>query len=252
MTRFIKDFVAGCVVCQQVKLSPTKPLDMLQPPMTPIAIWEEISLDFITGLSVVKGQSVIIVVVDRLSKYCHLGRLSANYLVTTVAHYFVKQIVRLHGIPKRMVSDCDKIFLSKFWQEIFIKSRTTLNMSTTYHPQTDGQTKIVNKTIEGYLRMTIHDNPRSWVELLPCAELWYNTAFHHSADTSSFKLIYGRSPPILTPYLSGDSRVETVDKELTRREKIIAYLREHLRSAQDRMKRNADIHRTQFEFREKD
>lgn len=106
-------------------------------------------------------------VVDRLSKYCHIGSLLATYSATTVVEFFIKQIVRLHGVPKTMVSDRDKVFLSRFWQELFSRSGTTLKMSTVYHPQTDGQTEIVNKTIELYLRAAIHNRPKAWLELLP-------------------------------------------------------------------------------------
>lgn len=111
------------------------------------------------------------VVVDRLTKYFHLGSLLASYSAITIADYFINQIVRLHNIPKTIVSDRDKVFLSRFWKEIFAKSGTTLKMSMAYHPESDGQSEIVNKTIEQYLQATIHDNPRSWVELLPWAEL---------------------------------------------------------------------------------
>lgn len=135
MTRFIKDFVAGCVTCQQVKIVPAKPLGLLHSLDIPTTIWEDISLDFITGLPTVRGHSVIIVVVDRLSKYCHFGSLPASYTAVSVAEYFVKQIIRLHGVPKKMVSDRDKIFLSRFWQEVFKRRGTTLGMSTAYHPR---------------------------------------------------------------------------------------------------------------------
>lgn len=101
-----------------------------------------------TGLPVVRGQSVIVVVVDRLTKYCHLGDLSVRYSATLVANYFINQIIRLHDIPKTIVSDRDKVFLSKFWKDIFTRSGTTLKMSTAYHPKSDGQIEIVNKTIE--------------------------------------------------------------------------------------------------------
>lgn len=248
MTRFIKDFVAGCTTCQQVKIPPAKPLGLLHPLDIPTAIWENISLDFITVLPTVRGHSVIIVVVDRLSKYCHLGSLPATYSAASVAEYFVKQIIRLHGVPKKIVSDRDKIFLSRFWQEVFTRSGTTLGMSTTYHPKSDGQTEVVNKTIEIYLRAMIHNNPRNWVELLPWAEHWYNTSFHHSTGSSPFEIVYGRSPPALNPYSSGDSMVEAVDQELQRRQLIIKELRGNLLSAQERMKLNADRKRKQLEF----
>lgn len=115
-------------------------------------MWQEISLDFVTGLPLVKGKSVSVVVVDRLSKYCHLGSLPASYSTTTVSEFFVENIIKLHGIPSKMVSDRGKVFLSKFWCELFNSSGTTLSFSMAYHPETDGQTKVVNKTIEGYLR----------------------------------------------------------------------------------------------------
>lgn len=157
----------------------------------PTAVWEDISLNFITRLPSVRGHSVILVVVDRLSKYCHLGSLPETYSAVLVARYFTEHIVRLHGIPKKLVSDRDRVFLSKFWQELFHLSGTTLSMSSAYHPESDGQTEVVNKTIELYLRATVHENPRSWKELLPRAELWYNTSYHHSLGTTPFDILYG-------------------------------------------------------------
>lgn len=97
------------MIYQQVKTSALKPMGLLQPLPIPVAIWEDVSMDFITGLPVVRGQTVIIVVVDRLTKYCHLGNLPNNYSALSVADYFIKQVVRLHGIPKTIVYDRDKI-----------------------------------------------------------------------------------------------------------------------------------------------
>lgn len=113
MIRFVKDFVANCITCQQVKISLSKPLGLLQPLEIPTAIWKDISLDFIMGLPTSKGHLVILVVVDRLSKYCHLGSLPTSYSASLVVDYFTKQIIRLHAIPKTMATDRDKIFLSK-------------------------------------------------------------------------------------------------------------------------------------------
>lgn len=118
---------------------------------------------------------MIIVVVDRLSKYCHLGSLPASHSALSVAEFDL-----LHRILKKMASNRDKVVLNKFWWKLFIKSGTTLSMSTAYHPGSDGQTEIVNKTIEVYLQVSIHDNKRRWVEL------WYNRVYHHSLGTSPF------------------------------------------------------------------
>lgn len=110
MVRDVKEFIGRCQTCQQVKVPSTKPHGLLQPLPIPRAIWEEVGMDFVTGLPKVAGYSVIVVVVDRLSKYCHLGAISAGYTAVTIAEYFIKQIVRLHGVPKTITSDRDKIF----------------------------------------------------------------------------------------------------------------------------------------------
>lgn len=144
---------------QQVKVPPEKLLGLLHPLNIPIVVWEEVSIDFIISLPIVQGYLVIVMVVDLLSKYCHLGSLPESYSAVSVEGFFVENIVRLHGIPKKLVSDRDKIFISQFWQELFHRSGTTIHMSSAYHPESDGQTEIVKKTIEGYLRATVHDNP---------------------------------------------------------------------------------------------
>lgn len=138
MTQQIKKFVAECRTCQQIKVPLEKPLGLLHSLNVPTAIWEEISVDFITGLPPVRGHSGSIVVVDRFSKYCHLGSLPKAYSAKTVTIFFMENILRLHGIPKKLVSHRDKVFLSKFWQELLQQSGTAIHMSSACHPQTDG------------------------------------------------------------------------------------------------------------------
>lgn len=186
-------------------------MGLLQPLPIPVAMWEDLSMDFVTVLPPVKGQSVIVVVVDQLTKYCHLGSLLASYSTSLVVEHFIKQIIQLHGIPKTIVSDWDRVFLNKFWNKIFVKSGTTLKTSTAYHPESDGQSEIVNKTIEQYLRSTIHENPQIWIDLLPWAELWYNTSFQHSIGMTPFQALYRRKPPEIIDYRPDDSNLEEVD-----------------------------------------
>ena len=108
-------------------------------------------MDFITGLPAVQGKHCIFVVIDRLTKYAHFFAISTRYTAAQVEELFFKDVFRLHGLPKTIVSDQDSRFMGGFWQELFHFVGTELTPSTIYHPQMDGQTKILNKWLEGYL-----------------------------------------------------------------------------------------------------
>lgn len=107
---------------------------------------------------------------------------------------------QLHGIPRSIVSDRDKIFLSLFWTELFKLQGTTLKRSIASHPQTDGQTEVVNHCIETYLRCFASNKQGQWAEWLAWSECWYNTTFHSSTRTTHFQILYGRDPPPLIRY----------------------------------------------------
>lgn len=113
---------------------------------------------------------MILVVVDRLSKYAHFTSLTHPYTTTSVAQLFLGNIYRLHGLPQTIVSDRDVYFLSKFWQALFTAQGVQLLHSTTYRPQSDGHTEAVNKCMEGYLRCMCCDRPKEWVKWLPLAK----------------------------------------------------------------------------------
>ncbi|XP_057432432.1 uncharacterized protein LOC130725200 [Lotus japonicus] len=143
MKNTIQDYVKSCDVCQRHKYLASSPAGLLQPLPIPAQIWEDLSLDFITGLPKSKGYEAIFVVVDRLSKYCHFFPLKHPYSAKSIADLFTREIVRLRGIPASIVSDRDPLFMSHFWKELFRLQGTHLKMSSAYHPESDGQTEAV-------------------------------------------------------------------------------------------------------------
>jgi hypothetical protein len=248
MKKDIRSYIQGCDICQRNKVENIYPAGLLQPLPIPSQVWTEVSIDFIGGLPISQGKDVIMVVIDRLSKYAHFIPLTHPYTAGTVAQLFLDQIFKLHGLPKSIVSDRDKIFTSNFWKELFRLSGTDLLLSSAYHPQTDGQTEIMNKGLEGYLRSFTGDRPKDWLKWLPLAEWSYNSSKHSSTKISPFEAVYGYSPPRLLPYEPGTTSVQAVEETLKTREFILSLIRQNLQDAQDRMKVYADRHRTSREF----
>lgn len=164
------------------------------------------------------------------------------FTAVTVAKEFVTNIVRLHGLPTSIVSDRDKVFTSSFWRALFQLQGTKLciSSSSSYHPQTDSQTEVVNRSLQQYLRCFAGDQPRKWLEWLPWAEFSYNTSIHSSIKMTPFEAVYGIPPPRLLDYVSGTSRVQAVDEYLSDRNTILQELRCNLRLAQNRMKCQVD------------
>ena len=158
-------------------------------------------MDFIRGLPKSEGKNVIMVVVDRLTKYAHFCALSHPFKASTVATTFMDRIQKLHGSRRVIVSVRDPIFTGNFWTELFSCLGTQLAHSSSYHPQSDGQTEIVNKCLEGYLCCFLFDKQTRWVKWLPLAEWWYNTSFHTVAKMTPFMALYGYHPPSITSSL---------------------------------------------------
>jgi hypothetical protein len=117
------------------------------------------------------------------------------------------QVFKLHGMPHSIVSECDPTFTINFWQEMFKLQGTHLLPSTTYHPQIDGQTGVVNKFLETYLRCFASERKNQWAQWLPLVEWWYNTSYHIAMCMSPFEAVYGKNPPSIISYFPGLSKV---------------------------------------------
>ena len=235
MFRTVKEYVAKCLICQKMKYEAMSPAGLLQPLPIPQQVWEDISMDFITCLPKSKGFSVILVVVDRLSKYAHFLPLKPPITARSVAEIFMKEVVRLHGIPNSIVSDRDSMFVSAFWSELFEQSGTRLKFSTAYHPETDGQTEVTNRVLETYLRCFTSEQPKQWVRWLAWAEFWYNTSYQTAARMTPFEVVYGRPAPTLRRFLPGECNIPPVVETLASRDEVLQRLRGNLMQAQQEM-----------------
>ena len=178
-------------------------------------------MDFITNLPFSHGYSTILVVVEKLSKFAHFIALKATFNSKIVEDAFIANIVKMHGFPKTIFSDRDRVFISSFWQQLFKVQGTTLAMSSAYHPQSDDQTKVLSKTLEMYLRCFVFDYPKAWFDMLPWAQLGYNTSFHHSIGMPPFKAVFGRDPPSVVPYECNSKDPTSIQESLTARDTLL-------------------------------
>lgn len=190
LERDVRTYIRRCDTCQRCKYDQSSYSGLLQPLLIPTVVWARISIDFIEGLSLSKGKGVVIVVVDCLTKCAHFIALGHPFTIAMVADAFMQNNFRLHGLPRVIVNDRDTIFFSKFWQTFFKLQGVYLHMSTAYHPHTDGQTEVVKRCLETYLRCTTSDCPSKWRSWLALTEWWYNTSFHSSIHMS-FEALYG-------------------------------------------------------------
>jgi hypothetical protein len=194
MRRDVERFVARCTTCQKAK-SRLNPHGLYMPLPVPSVPWEDISMDFVLGLPrTKKGRDSIFVVVDRFSKMAHFIPCHKSDDATHVADLFFREIVRLHGVPNTIVSDRDTKFLSHFWRTLWAKLGTKFLFSTTCHPQTDGQTEVVNRTVSTMLRAVLKKNIKMWEECLPHVEFAYNRSQHSTTKKCPFEIVYGLLP----------------------------------------------------------
>jgi len=194
MEKDIQDIIRRCSTCEIAK-SHSLPQGLYMPLPIPTLTWVDVSMDFILGLpKTQRNKDSIFVVVDRFSKMAHFIPCNKTNDATHVAEFYFKEAMRLHGIPRSIISDQDTKFLSHFWITLWKKLGTKLKYSTTCHAQTDGQTEVTNRTLGTLLRVLIKHQAKVWDLLLPNAEFAYNKTPSKATRLSPFKVVYETDP----------------------------------------------------------
>ncbi|GJS20332.1 RNA-directed DNA polymerase [Tanacetum coccineum] len=189
MERDIARFIKKCRVCRMAKTRSTN-AGLYQPLPVPVAPWIDVSLDFVLGLPrTQRNKDSIMVVVDRFSKMAHFIPCNKTYDASKVACLFLQEIVRLHGLPKTITSDRDVKFVGHFWRTLWRKMGTQLQFSSSHHPQTDGQTEVVNRSLGNLLRSLVGENPRQWDLVLSQAEFAYNRSHNRTTGKTPFEVL---------------------------------------------------------------
>ncbi|GJS30371.1 putative reverse transcriptase domain-containing protein [Tanacetum coccineum] len=218
-------------------------------PKIPEWKWEKITMDFVTKLpKSSSGHDTIWVVVDRLTKSAHFLPIREDYKTEKLAKIYTNEIVARHGVPVSIILDRDGRFTSHLWQAFQEVLGMRLDMSTAYHPQTDGQSERTIQTLEDMLRACVMDFGGSWDTHLPLIEFSYNNSYHTSIKCAPFEALYGRkcrSPVIWTEV--GESQLIGPEIVQETTEKIVQ-IRERLKTARSRQKSYADKRRKPLEF----
>ncbi|CAI7870475.1 unnamed protein product [Closterium sp. NIES-53] len=170
----VQRYVSSCRVCQAMKSTRQRPAGLLQPLEPPERPWQQVTMDFVTGMPTgPSGNDAVLVVVDRFTKMAHFAPCRTTITAEETARLFISTVVRLHGIPSAIISDRDPKFTSKLWKETWAQYGTKLQFSSAYHPQTDGQTERTNQTMEHLIRTNCPD-PARWEESLAMFAVQYD------------------------------------------------------------------------------
>ena len=196
MFKSIQRYIKSCDTCQRCKTGTPGTDGLLKPLDIPENRWSSVSLDFVTGLPKSNNCDAILVVVDRLTKRSHFIPTVKEIDAPLTARLFMQNIVKLHGVPKTVVSDRDIRFVSAFWRSLHNILGSQLQMSTSNHPQTDGQTERVNRILNNLLRSYCYQEHDTWTNYLDMVEFAYNSSYQKSIDTTPFMADLGYQPTL--------------------------------------------------------
>ena len=249
MNRHVGDFIRRCLMCYQVKAEHQKPAGLLQPLEVAEWKWEHVTMDFVTHLPrTPRRHDTMWVIVDWLTKSTHFLAMMMTFTLEEFCQLYIREIVRLHGVPVSIVSDRNPRFTTHFWKSFQKSMGTWLTMSTAFHPQTDAQSEMTIQVLEDMLRACVLDHKGSWEEHLPLVEFPYNNSYQESIQMAPYEALYGkpcRSPICWTEV--GESSITGPDLIKDTSEKV-SLIRQRLLTAQSRQKIYADVRRRPLEF----
>ncbi|GJR44464.1 putative reverse transcriptase domain-containing protein [Tanacetum coccineum] len=245
----IATYVSKCLTCAKVKAEHQRPSGLLVQPEIPQWKWDNITMDFVIKLpKSLQGYDTIWVIVDQLTKSAIFVPMRETDPMEKLARMYLKEVVTRHGIPVSIICDRDPRFASNFWRSLQKALGTNLDMSTAYHPQTDGKSERTIQTLKDMLRACAIDFGKGWVNHLPLVEFSYNNSYHASIKAAPFEALYGQKCRS-TVCWAEVGQVQLTSSELVQEttEKIIQ-IKERMQVARDRQKSYADLKRKTMEF----
>nr|GEY63394.1 putative reverse transcriptase domain-containing protein [Tanacetum cinerariifolium] len=245
----IATYVSKYLTCAKVKAEHQRPSGLLVQPKIPEWKWDNITMDFVTKLpKSSQGYDTIWVIVDRLIKSAIFMPMRKIDPLDKLARMYLKEVVTKHGIPVLIICDRDPRFSLNFWKLLQKALGTSLDMSTAYHPETDGQSEKTIQTLEDMLRACVINFGNGWVKHLPLVKFSYNNSYHASIKATPFEALYGRKcrSPVCWAEVG---QVQLIGLELVQEttERIIQ-IKQRIQTAHDRQKSYTDLKRKPMEF----
>jgi len=235
LCQFIEEYVKGCAHCQELKTNVHRSKAPLQRFDTPVeeGPFQYVSMDLITDLPKSQGFDSILTIVDQgYSKAAKF--IPCNKMIDGpgIANKYLKHLVPWFGLPKRIISDHDPHFTSTFTHEMCKALGVQQNLSTTFHPRTDGQTERMNAWLEQYLRPWTASQPVSWSKILPITEFAHNSWRHDVSHRSPHELLFGMKPQVILKHLdlptpAAETRLKLLDEARQTAQKLLSHVQGH-------------------------
>src|SRR6202789_4453804 len=244
MSRYVGKYTSTCDMCVRTKAQRHQPVGELRPLPIPDTPWDTISVDFIVELPESSGHDAIMVVVDSVTKTAHIIPTFITISAAGPARLFIQHVWKLHGLPRRVVSDRGPQFVAEFTRELYRMLGIKVAATTAYHPQGDGQTERMNQELEQYLQIFVNQRQDDWTDLLPLAEFQYNNHVHASTQHPPFLLQTGRLPRMGFEPDQRPSNVESVNEFTDRMRNTLEEAKAALVKSKDDMARYYNQRRT--------